>query len=327
MINGVEVTRSSWIIAAWMLVQLFASADAHAQHMAFKDWKGEYFDQKEGGFYVKMRLKGFKASAQTSYLTGNVQVLTYNILSKKSFLLSHKIAGTEGYPHELWKAPSGKYVVRSVTMIDASGVKRMWVPKKGKTRTFIIKRQSLSNLGLWTVRPRGKTRLSIKFGMASNSYKEQGSKKESSVARVINGLNGVVQERFAGRKILDRAQDNYDRLATIKFTRQIEMYYALNLFKHNYRAQGIADVLKVYEPNVRKCYTDRLEYNDKLAGTLKYKFILSKQTGTMAKLKNVGGTAASDTKMVTCVFYELGHIQFPVSETMIGELTYTFGVL
>jgi hypothetical protein len=300
--------------------------EAFAGPRAFEDWTGEYFDQKEGGFYLKIRLKKFKSSKQTNYLTGNIQILLYNILKKQSFLLSHNIAGIKGYPAELWKAPSGKYQVLSVTMVDTAGVKRVWKSSK-KKKTLIVKRQRLSNMGVWTISPKGKKKLKVLFAMKKNSYTENSKKSESSVAAVINGFNGVIQEKFAGKKIREQAADNYDRLASVSFTRQIEMYYALNLFKHNYRAQSVADVLKVYESNMRKCYTDRLRRNDNLRGTVKYRFLLSKSTGTMAKIKNAGGTAAGDEKLVTCLYYELGHIQFPIQETMVGELTYTFGVL
>lgn len=306
---------------------LLPSYDAIAGPRAFKEWAGEYFGQKEGGFYLKVRLKKFNASKQTQFLTGNIQIRLFNILKKKPFLLSHNIGAIEGYPAELWKAPSGKYQVASVTMVDAAGVKRTWKAKKKKKKTLIIKRQKLSNMGIWTISPRGKKSLKVKFGMMKNSYKESSEKSESSVASVINGYNGVVQETFAGKKIQEEAGENYDRLATVSFTRQIEMYYALNLFKHNYRAQSIADVLKVYEPNMRKCYTDRLNRNDNLKGDVKFRLLLAKSTGTMAKLKVSGGTASKDDKLVRCLFYELGHIQFPVPETMMGELTYTFGVL
>jgi len=315
------------LTAVLSLSGILAATNSFAAGAAFKEWAGEYFDQREGGFYLKTQLKGFKASQQTSFMTGNIQIKLFSILRKKEYLLTHRISAIRGYPAELWKAPSGKYIIRSVSMVDTSGKIRTWQGTRKNMKTLIIKRQILSNFGLWTITPRGANGLKVKFAMVGNSYKENSTKSESSVAAVINGFNGVVQEKFAGKKIQKKAEENYDRLGSVTVTRQIEMYYALNLFKHNYRAQSIADVLKVYEPNMRKCYTDRLRKDDNLKGTAKYLFILSKVTGTMAKLKNSGGTAARDAKLVSCLFYEMGHIQFPVPETMIGELTYTFGVV
>jgi hypothetical protein len=101
------------------------------------------------------------------------------------------------------------------------------------------------------------------------------------------------------------------------------MFYKLDLMKHNDHAKAIAGVLTVYDPNIRKCYTDRLDDNDSLKGDVKFTFLLSKQTGTMAKLKRTGGSLG-DPKLAECMYYELSQIQFPVSENMIGELTYTF---
>jgi hypothetical protein len=45
----------------------------------------------------------------------------------------------------------------------------------------------------------------------------------------------------------------------------------------------------------------------------------------MLKLKHTGGSAG-DPKLAECLYYELAHISFPVPETMVGELTYTFDV-
>jgi hypothetical protein len=292
-------------------------------------WKGEYFSGKQGGLYVKIATEKFAASAQTKFLTGNIQITAYNLLSKRTYIVSHKMARIDGYPAEIWKLPSGKYELRSIEMVDTAGVRRRWVTGLKNRKTFIVKRQCLSNLGLWTLRPFGKDKLSVKFEMIPNSYSEMGAKKESSVAVVLDGFSGLVQEQFGGKRVLAGADDDHsgknEIRAVITYTRQISMFYALNLFRHNYLAQAVSQVLIVYDPNLRRCYTDRLEYNENLRGDVKFTFLLSKASGTMTKLKNTGGSAA-DPKLVRCMYLELAQIQFPVKENIVGEVTYTYDI-
>ena len=179
-------------------------------------------------------------------------------------------------------------------MVDAAGAKRVWeaADEGSRKQTFLVKRQCLSNLGLWTLSPVGEVGLSVAFNMIPNSYKEEGRKTDSSVAAVLNGFTGLIQDKIGGSKVLKGADTNYEDpnelRATITFTRQIAMFYKLNLFQHNYHAKAVANVLSVYDPNLRRCYTDRLDFNDALRGEVTFTFLLSKQTGTMSKLKATG---------------------------------------
>lgn len=300
--------------------------------LTLNEWKGEYFDKRQGGLYLKVALKNFKGSAQTKYITGNVQVVVWNLLKKKAYLISHPLGDDPAaFPRDMYKLPSGKYEVKQVVMVDAAGVKRIWKSEnEGEKQTFLVKRQCLSNLGLWTLSPEDKTGLAVKFAMIPNTYKEEGDKKDSSVAAVLNGFTGLIQEKVGGKKVLKGAETNYENAnelrATITFTRQIAMFYKLDLFRHNHHGKAIANVLSVYDPNLRRCYTDRLDFNDALRGDVKFTFLLSKQTGTMSKLKASGGSAAGDPKLVECMYNELAAISFPVPENMIGELTYIYDV-
>lgn len=291
-------------------------------------WKGEYFNGKQGGLYLKVALEKFPASSQTKFITGNVKITVYNLLSKRSYIISHKLAPIEGFPREIWKLPSGKYDVRSLEMVDAAGTKRVWNAGPKTRRTFVIRRQSLANLGLWTLRPLGKDKLGAKFEMISNSYSEDGDKSDSSVAAVFDGFTGLVQERVGGKKVLEGSKDDHagknEARAVVTYTRTISMFYALNLFRHNYLAQSISQVLVVHDPDLRRCYTDRLEYDESLRGDVKFTFLLSKTTGTMTKLKQSGGSIL-DPKLIRCMYLELGQIQFPVRDNMVGEVTYTYG--
>jgi hypothetical protein len=294
-------------------------------------WDGEFFQPKQGGLYLKCDLREFRSTAQANVLTSNIQVQIVNILSRKEYVLTHKMAAKHGPPREIWKLPAGKYEIKRIQMVDLAGVKRQWrgSDSGANHRSFSVKRLILSNLGLWVIKPTGKNGLAVTFKMLPNSYEEDGDKAESSVMAVVDGFTGLVQEKFAGVKLLKKAKDEFaeddEMRTTASFTRQIAMFYKLDLFKHNAYAKSVAEVLSVYDPNLRACYTNRLDFNDKLRGDVKFAFILSKQTGTMTKLKHAGGSAI-DSKLVECMYYELGQMQFPTKETMLGELTYTFDV-
>lgn len=317
-------------LSALLLAAAFWPLLLGAGPQPLNGWRGEYFDQRQGGLYVKVALKSFKASRETRYITSNVQITVWNLLKKKAYLISHPLGDDPaGYPRDMYKLPSGKYEIKQIVMIDAAGVRRSWTEASGK-QTFVVKRQCLSNLGLWTLSPDAKTGLEVRFAMIPNTYKEEGDKKDSSVAAVLNGFSGLIQEKIGGKRVLQGAEGNYEKpnelRATLTFTRQIAMFYKLDLFKHNYHGKTIAGVLAVYDPNLRRCYTDRLDFNDALRGDVKFTFLLSKQTGTMSKLKATGGTASGDPKLVECMYNELAAISFPVPENMIGELTYIYDV-
>ncbi len=316
------------LVAGFVLVSGAALAQKSVPFTA-APWKGEFFTPKQGGLYVKVLPKNFAASEQTKFLTGNVQLTVYNLLSKRFYVISHALGDVEGFPREIWKLTSGKYEIRSIEMVDMAGQKRRWVSGPSTRKTFVVPRQSISNLGLWTLKPFGKDKLSVKFDMIPNSYTESNSKSESSVAAVVDAFSGLIQERFGGKKVIEGSDDGYSTnkqvRATITFTRQISMFYALNLFRHNYVAQEVSNVLVVYDPNIRRCFTDRLEEKEDLRGDVKFTFLLSKATGTMNKVKNTGGTA-SDPLLVRCMYLELGQMQFPIKENIVGEVTYTFDV-
>lgn len=288
------------------------------------EWKGEYFVKKQGGVYVKMALKNLRAS------TANVQVILGNILTKKTYVLSHEPGDGDGYPRDLRKLDAGKYEILQIVMVDAAGGKRIWRgDDDARKKTIVVRRQCLSNLGLWTLAPEGRDGLAVTFSMAPNSYKEVGAAADSSVAAVLNGFNGNIQETIGGKKVLEASGSDYatqkQLRATVTLTRQIAMFFKLDLMKHNQYAKSIANVLSVYDPNMRKCYTDRLEENETLRGDVQFTFLLAKRTGTMAKLKNTGGSLA-DPKLAACLYDELAQIQFPVPENMVGVVTFSFDV-
>ena len=318
----------SWIIAGFIAV--IAVPCGHAQTQlpgTLREWHGEYFDKKQGGFFFSLDMKNFRGKNR---LVTDVQVTVRDILRQKTFVVSaDPTRDPSSVAGQIWAAGRGKYQVESIVIVDGSGIKRTW---SGSTvyRDFVVKRQCLSNLGRWTIVPEGRDRLKVAFNMVPNVFRENGkAKKDSSIAAVLDGFNGLIQEAFGGARVLTGADNDYSSThelrRSITFNRQIAMFYKLDLFRHNYNSKAISAVLNTNDVNLRRCYTDRLDFNDDLRGTLSFTFLLSKQTGTMIKLKNTGGTA-NDPKLVECVFLELSKMQFPVNENMIGQLVYTYDV-
>lgn len=306
-------------------VTLFASISAQAAARALSEWRGEYFAKRQGAIYLHMALKGFKRSSLSSGMATNIQITITNVLKEQDYLVSHELQQVGSSPRFVWKLPSGKYQIKRIELVDEAGVKRVW--QNSKSPSFTVRRLCISNLGLWTLAPAGTNALDAKFGMIANSYKEIGRKEDSSVLAVINGFNGLVQAKLGGKQLLAKAKKDYEsgrELRTgLSFSRQIAMFFKLDLMQNNYFAKPIADVLTTFDPNLRTCYTDRLDENDKLRGDVKFTFLLSKETGTMTKLRHTGGTA-DDPKLVECVYYELAKMQFPVDRNMLGEITYSY---
>lgn len=311
-----------------LLLALGPTAAAFGAPIQATEWRGEYFDKKAGAIYVRSVAKGFRGS-KTKYLASPLEITILNILKKETYVFPLAMERTDEQPSKVWRLPAGKFEVTRVVAVDPSGQQRTWAPEEDKGRKFVVKRQSISNLGIWTLSPSGKKDLEVAFDMAPNTYEEGGKKKESSVARIIDGFTGLTQETFAGKKVKDMAEKDYSAKdqarSVIKTTRNIAMFYTLNLFKHNYNAKKVATVLNVADPALRGCYSDRLEWAEKLAGEVRFTFLLSKKTKSMDKLKFTSGTV-NDDKLVECLYVQLSQLQFPIEDNMIGELAYTFDV-
>lgn len=311
---------SGFLLVALLLNLSGPAAPAAPRYTSPALWQGEYFKPKEGGLYVKMILKKGLDNAD------EVKVVLYNPLTKSRYLFTHGVDEVEGSPAEIWKLPSGKYRVEKVWVVDDNGIRRTWTSRK---RSIVIKRLSVSNLGLWTLVVRGKKKLAIKMKMVKNSYTEEQPKSKSSIRSVINGNNGLVQRIFAGKKLVKAARQNYSQgnemRATFSQTRQISMVYSLNLFHHNRYAKSVMQVLEAEDPSLRSCYTEALNENHNLSGNVKFKFLLSKTTRSMKRLKKTGGRI-QDPAMIRCLYYKLAPLTFPVTTNMIGEVDYKFEV-
>ena len=309
-------------VALASLILFFYGAKLSADVLAVKDWRGEYFKKKEGGLYVKTVTAGFKNAA-----TANVQVTLFGILQQQNFTFSNSQTAVKASPREIWKFPSGKYRVERIELIDGAGLKRSWVAKANAPVSFVVPRVMLSNLGLWTLSPQGANGLNVNFAMVPNSYSEKGEAKDSSVAAVVNGFTGSIQQVIGGKKVVDGAEREYSDdnslRATATFTRQISMFYRVDLFKHNKYSKDVMAAIAAFDPNLRGCFTHALDANANLKGELVFQVIASAKTGTIRQARKSKGSI-NDGSMIDCMIGELQQIPMPVQENMIGELTFMF---
>lgn len=307
---------------ALAVASFFVHSVANAQATPVKQWKGEYFSKKEGGLFVKTIATGFRGPA-----TANIQVTLYGIIQQKYFTFSNTQVAVDATPREIWKLPSGKYQVSRIDFIDNTGTNRVWLAKQAQPIAVLVPRIMLSNLGRWSISPEGINGLAVKFEMVPNSYSEKVAPKDSSVAAVINGFTGSVQQVLGGKQVVDAADKGYSDENTIRatasFTRQIGMFYKVNLFKHNKYSKDVMGALAAFDANLRGCYTSALENNGSLAGDLVLKVLASAKTGTIRQATKSKGSIA-DGAMIDCILTEIQQIPMPVQENMIGELTFMF---
>jgi hypothetical protein len=290
--------------------------------LAVKEWRGEYFKKKEGGLFLKTSLVEF-----AGVVTSNVQVTLFGIIQQQYYTFSNTQVALSAAPREIWKLPSGKYRLERVELIDHAGVRRTWAANPNSKVAVLVPRVMVSNLGLWTIKPLGSNGLSIKFQMIANTYSEKSAAKDSSVAAVVNGFTGSVQKVIGGKKVIEGADRDYsdDKTlrATASFTRQIGMYYRVDMFKHNKYAKDIMSAISAFDPKIRQCYTSALNQNSLLKGDLVFQVVASAKTGTIRQARKSKGSI-SDGGMIDCIIEELGQIPMPIQENMLGELTFIF---
>ncbi len=294
-------------------------------------WKGEFFTEKQGGFYVQILMGGFQPGQQQRFAAGTVQVSLVNLLTRDVYKFSPSPTDSGVPPKEIWKIQSGKYLIRSIEMVDSQGAIRRFKPKNlAEANHFLVKRSTISNLGLWQLSPVRDTGLSFRVSMIPNRYQEEGAKKESSVKGIIDGYTGDLQQEIAG-VVPPGAQGGSgvgkkQLRAVVTTNRLVAFFYKLNLFKHNYYAKSMSETLTVYDGTLRQCLLDRMAQLDQdIRGQLVFTFILNKASGTLTKIKKSGGTV-QDQDLIRCLSLKLQSIQFSPDASMLGELTYTFDV-
>ncbi|MFK7825332.1 MAG: AgmX/PglI C-terminal domain-containing protein [Oligoflexales bacterium] len=287
-------------------------------------WQGEYFSKKEGAFYVYLEPQGLGSKLNVNT---KVSLIFYNPLSKKKFKLTESFDKFEpGTSPSVWKVPSGKYFIVAIEVTTGSA-RLIWKSSRKNRRSLLVKRLSISNFGKWKVSLKNKNSLDVKFRMGKNTYKSNGNRAEDSAAAVFNGFTGAVQKVLAGKQLIEKAKNNYEKKDELRvqtrMIRTISLKWTLDLLKDNNKARAVNQIIVSHDPYFRKCYKNRLDDTGNLRGKIVYGFILVKSTGTMSKIRHIGGTL-NDSQLVNCIHQELKGMQFSIGRNMVGKLTFDF---
>lgn len=285
-------------------------------------WKGEYLRANQGAITLQILLEKFARNDALRGQQADVQVIIRDRISGQRYLILAPTVNQRDFENIIWKAPVGGYRLESLTRYE-QGRKQVWYGS-GQER-FTVRGMMVSNMGLLRVRPRGQNYLQVQF----SAFKPQ------LLAAAQSGVFGGMQEAFSGRSQESwkggmkaaTQRNNFGRVdemrAVITQSRSVSMVYKMDLRQHARYNRAVLPVLQGHDARLRSCYTDRLEDNERLGGTVSFRFILAKHNGTVRKLRYTGGTL-KDGKMIKCLYYELAQLHFPVRAPVDGRLTFQF---
>ncbi len=111
--------------------------------------------------------------------------------------------------------------------------------------------------------------------------------------------------------------------AVASTTRQISMFFRLDLYKDNAFNSDVIQALQGFDSKLRGCYTGALNENNALRGNIVLKLLISEKTGTIRQIRRSGGSLV-DGGLTNCLVKELLQIPLPVRKNMIGELSFMF---
>ena len=308
-----------------LLIRLLSASFSYAKTNNLFVWGGDYLDPKEGAIYFTLDLSDPVISAN---IGDKFEIRLLDVLKKKS----HRVQDDPGaYEKDsdpvIWKIPAGKYIIAALALNLRNGKKLIWKAGKKTKQFIIIKKISISNGGLWTLKLNAKKKLELSFSMIPNRYKFSGDKEDATVAAVFDGFSDRVQSVVGGKNVVRKAKNNYEEagelLVRTRTVRNISMKWSIDLLKDRSKAKDINDVILAQDPYLRKCYTDRLEVSDGLRGNIVYGIVVNKSSGTFKKVRNIGGSI-SDHKLVNCIQDVLLQMQFSVSKNMLGKLVFEF---
>jgi hypothetical protein len=116
-------------------------------------------------------------------------------------------------------------------------------------------------------------------------------------------------------------------IATVSTTRWISLKSIVATVPKNRDAKSVAGPVGILEPEVRRCYEDRLDEKPGLRGSLKLGFQINPVDGSWQKLSRVGGSI-KDAGLVRCVRKTLARVApLTVARDVSGTVVYHFDVL
>ncbi len=287
-------------------------------------WNGEYLKTSESAAFLKTRLRGFKRSRRGNFIAGDIVFTLANTQTQQNYTFSQGVQG-RGQPKWIWRIPAGSYYLKKISLIDNAG--RTLIYRGKGDKIFYMKQYYLSNLGFWTMRPGSKSSIILTIKKAPPYYKHKFS--HHAFVALLDGLSGNIQKILGGNSVIKEATNNFgtkdEVRAVFTSSRQVAMFYKINLGRHNKYAPTILKTIQNQEINFRSCYTDALESAPKLSGNVKFLFGINKSNGLIEEIKKRGGSIKNQ-EMIKCLYYNLGLMQFPVALHMKGTITFIFKV-
>lgn len=308
----------------YLLLALAPSPYSRAQsaYIPLNNWRGELLQPGYGAFYTKLQLKGFKKAARTRNVTTNVFIHLHDERSKRTYVLSQPVV-EESRETLIWKIPAGNYLIAKASFNDNSGRVRTWL---SAGRPMIgIRSLFLSNLGLLTFEPLGLRGLRSTFTPQLNTYIN--TMQHDAFAGVIDAYTTKVQESLGGSGLfLDAAKDygsNQQMRAAFSQQRQIAMFYKVDMVNQDRFAPQISSTVAAQDLDLRRCYMDELDLDPRIQGNVLFNFHIAASDGTMRKIFYRGGSIKSP-RLIQCLYYTLGRMQFPLSKALQGSITFYF---
>lgn len=292
-----------------------------------KEWTGELFRKGEGVFYIRIFLTDFKIAEDENFLRTSIQFQVEDVFRKKRVTFSQPAYASleEDSDPKLWKLSEGEYRITKIFLVDTEGTTRVWRPEK-TSKTFVIKGRKISNLGRWRISPEKKKSLKVALKMIETEVSPEDKMMYNQIDGVIDGMTGSIQKKFLGRANLPNKEEMLKNTLSksYTFTRQISMFYKVNLYRHNKYSKKVAKTLSAHDAKFRKCYTDVLELNESVKGQVKFRFSLPKESKSMDRVQ-LSYENVRDINLTNCLYRNLLDMRIALPETVRqGELTYSF---
>jgi hypothetical protein len=286
-------------------------------------WGGEFLPKDYGGFYVKIRLQGFKKNARGLFITSNVFIHLQEVTTGKKYLVSQPLGTDTTGQQRVWKVPAGQYLIQKLSLNDNVGLTRTWI-SKGKPQIY-IKHLLLSNLGNLVLSPGQGRTLTALFQPMPDKFVN--NFQHDAFAGVMDGYTQKVQKKLGGTELFAKSADDFssgnEARAAFSTQRQISMHYKVDLGKDQRYSKSIINTLVSQDLDLRSCYMDQLDRDGSLQGQISFRFRVSSADGAMSNIKYTGGSLNSK-KVVECLYFALGKMQFPIARTLDGRVTFYF---
>lgn len=225
---------------------------------------------------------------------------------------------------QVWKIPSGIYVVDKLSINENTGITRSWSAGK-KRPTFTVKHLHLSNLGKIRLKPFGRTGLNVTFVSGPNIYEHTAS--HHTFVAVLDAYKNKVQKVLGGEQVAKDAKENFgisgEARAAFSMSRQISMMYQVDSNGTQANRKLLSSTISGQDSELRRCYMDQLDLQLGLRGTVTYNFQIAANNGSFRMLQYNGGSLSSP-KTVECLTLALRRLQFPVNKSLVGRLAFEF---